>query len=231
MTGTSLTLACGIAVTLAGFLLARAVQRRCRMHPLLNPVLVGAAVVAALGLVLSLPPGHYQPTGTVFPWLLGPHVAVLAVPLYRYRRDIVRSAGVVFPAVAAGGVIAAVVALGFAKLAGAEDTVTATLATKSVTTAVAVELADLHGGMPNLTSLVVVLTGVFGACVVGLPHRLFGAPCPRAQGLALGVTAHAIGTARALTLGERTAAFASLGMILNALFTAATLPRLLHLLA
>jgi len=217
----------GAGVTVGGFLVARRLQLALGMHPVANPVLVAAGALALLGVALDVPADAYAPTATLFSWFLGPHVVLLAVPLYRFRGEIAGAAGVVLPAVAVGGLAAALTAIAVCRFVGTEAPITATLATKSVTTAVALELAAHNGGLPHLASLVVVLTGVFGASVVGLRHGLFGAPCPRAHGLALGVSAHAIGTARALALSERTGAFASLGMILNALMTAATLPLLL----
>lgn len=224
-------LAVGVAVTFACFLAARRLQAALSLPPAANPILIAAGVLAVLAVVLDIPVARYEPTAALFGWLLGPHVVLLAVPLYRFRSEIGAAAGIVLPAVAAGGIAAVLVALAAGHLAGAEPALTTTLATKSVTTAVAMELAAFHGGLPHAASLIVVLTGVFGACVVGLHHRLFGAPCPRAHGLALGVSAHAIGTARALTISERTGAFASLGMILNALLTAAALPLLLRFAA
>lgn len=221
----ALALAIGGVVTIGCFLAARRLHETVLgSHPAANPILVAAGTLAGLAVALDLPVARYEPTAALFGWLLGPHVVLLAVPLYRFRAEIAGAAGIVLPAVAAGGVVAVLIALAAGHVAGADAALTTTLATKSVTTAVAMELAAFHGGLPHVASLVVVLTGVFGACLVGLHHRLFGAPCPRAHGLALGVAAHAIGTARALAISERTGAFASLGMILNALLTAALLP-------
>jgi putative effector of murein hydrolase len=222
-------LAGGIAATVACFAVARRLQLVCRQHPAMNPVLVAALALVTGMFVFGVEAADYAPTAAVFTWLLGPHVALLAIPLYRHRHEIVRSAGSVFPAVVVGGSVAALAALVLARGFAATEPVAVTVATKSVTTAVAIDLAALNGGLPHLASLVVILTGVFGACFLSLPLRLFGWPSPMAQGLALGVSSHAIGTARALYLSERTAAYASVGMILNALVTALTLPWLLAL--
>lgn len=220
-------LALGAAATVLAYLAAQRLQRALGQRPWLNPALVAACALAGTLVLLGLPQASFAPTAQVFGWLLGPHVVLLAVPLYRFRHELIQSCGLIVLAVVTGGLAASGFALATAVYFYADDAVAITLATKSVTTAVAVALAEVHGGLPQLASLVVVLTGIFGACVVALPLRCFGAPCPMAQGLALGISAHALGTARALQLDERMGAFASLGMILNALATALWLPLVL----
>lgn len=231
MSSAAVALVIAPAATLVAFLVAKRVQRIFGNRAWLNPVLLAAAAIAVLAPVAGLDRAHLAPTVDLCTWLLGPHMVLLAVPLYRYRDEILRARGIILPAVLAGGMSAILSALVVARLAGLDEPVGVTLATKSITTAVAMDVASLNGGLPHLASLTVILTGVFGACLLGAPWRVFGAPCPQAQGLALGIAAHALGTARALGIGERVAAFACIGMILNAIVTAAALPGLLLLLS
>lgn len=118
-----------------------------------------------------------------------------------------------------GSVAALITALALPALNAADAILIASLAPKSTTTAVAVEVTDRLGGLPGLTAVIVISTGIFGAAFG--PSILEGAGIrdERAKGFALGVASHAIGTARAFQMSETAGAFASLGMILNALLT------------
>ena len=88
-----------------------------------------------------------------------------------------------------------------------------------MTTAVAIGISESLGGVPGITAVVVILTAVVGVTAAPLVFRYFDIRDERAQGLALGITAHALGTARAFQISESAGAFASIGMILNALTT------------
>mgnify|MGYP000620845049 CR=1 FL=1 len=119
----------------------------------------------------------------------------------------------------------------FGALLGASAPTLASLAPKSVTTPIAMGIAERLGGLASLTAVFVILTGIFGAIFAdGLLRRL-GVKDEASIGFALGLASHGIGTARAFQLSEQTGAFAALAMGLNGLLTALTLPWLLPLLA
>lgn len=117
-----------------------------------------------------------------------------------------------------------------AKWLGASDKVIISLAPKSVTTPIAMEVTQSMGGIPSLTAAIVVLVGLFGA-VFGFKLLQVGrVKSPIAQGLSMGTASHAVGTSRAMEYGRKYGAFASLGLILNGLFTALFTPLLLRLM-
>jgi putative effector of murein hydrolase len=117
-----------------------------------------------------------------------------------------------------------------AKLLGASRAVIATLAPKSVTTPIAMAIAEKLGGIPALTASVVILVGVFGAMVGPLLLCVLGVRSRTAWGLALGAAAHGVGTARAMEEGEIEGATSALAICLNGLATALFAPPLLRLL-
>ena len=96
-----------------------------------------------------------------------------------------------------------------------------------MTTPIAMGIAELTGGLPSLTAVLVILTGILGAAIGTTVLRLVGVVDPRATGFALGLASHGMGTARALELGETQGAFAGLAMGLNGLLTAVALPLIL----
>jgi putative effector of murein hydrolase len=156
-------------------------------------------------------------------WLLLPAFALLAVPLKRFFPRIQRHPEAVLAAVAIGGPVACLSAILLPFLAGVAPEITASLAPKSVTTSVAVDITQALGGLPGLTAVVVVTTGLVG---MSLGPPLFQALRIRdeaAQGLALGIAAHALGTAKAFEISKVAGAYATVGLILNALVTTVAL--------
>jgi putative effector of murein hydrolase len=115
-------------------------------------------------------------------------------------------------------------ALALPAVVGVGPDLVATIAPKSATTAVAVEVSDRLGGISGLTAVIVISTGIFGAAFGPLILELGRVKDDRAKGFALGVASHAIGTARAFQISETAGAFAGVGMILNALLTIALAP-------
>jgi len=217
----------GLTITLGAYVLGRWIFRRSGHFPLLNPVLL--AVVMLVGL-LSLTGVDYHTyfEGAQFVhFLLGPATVALAVPLYRQFEKVRRSALSMSVALVAGSLTAVATAMLIGWGMGASREVVLSLAPKSVTTPIAMGIAELTGGLPSLTAVLVILTGILGAAIGTTVLRLVGVVDPRATGFAMGLASHGMGTARALELGETQGAFAGLAMGLNGLLTAIALPLIL----
>ncbi len=213
-----------VGLTVAAYALAETLWRRSGRAAPLNPVLVATVFVAAILLTLGVSYEAYidqaRPIDDALPLV----IVLLAVPLCR-QFTLIRAAGA--PLVAAlifGSVVALVTALIFPAVAGESGELIATIAPKSATAAVAVEVAEGLGGVAGVTAVIVISTGVFGAAFGPALLDLGGVRDERARGFALGVASHAIGTARALQMSETAGAFASIGMILNGLLTIVLAP-------
>jgi predicted murein hydrolase (TIGR00659 family) len=217
----------GLTTTLGAYVLGRWLFRRSGHFPLLNPVLL--AVVTLVGLLyLTGVDYHTYFEGAQFVhFLLGPATVALAVPLYRQFTHVRRSALSLGVALVAGSLTAVATAMLIGKVMGASREVIISLAPKSVTTPIAMGIAELTGGLPSLTAVLVILTGILGASIGTSVLRIIGVVDPRATGFAMGVASHGIGTARALELGEAEGAFAGLAMGLNGMLTAIALPLIL----
>jgi len=221
----------GIAATVAAYTLAATAWRRFGNPALLHPVLVATALLGTMLVVTGMDYLTYFRQSYLLNETLGLVIVLLAVPLYR-QFGLIRTAGTPLAcALVAGSVVAITTAISLPWYAGAADGVLATLAPKSTTAAVAVEITDRLGGMAGLTAVIVISTGIFGAAFGPTILKVAGIEDERAAGFALGVASHAIGTARAFQISEIAGAFASLGMILNALLTISLVPVALALLA
>ena len=148
----------------------------------------------------------------------------LAIPLFRQFDRVRRSAAAVIASIVAGSVTAASSAVVIAWLLNGSRQTLISLAPKSVTAPVAMGIAEQLGGLPSLTAVLVISTGILGAIVGPYVLNLLGIEDPAARGLAMGTASHGIGTARAMQVSEVAGAFAGLAMGLNALATAMLLP-------
>lgn len=222
-------LAIWLPVTLAVYFCCDRLQRRTR-SALLNPVLTSVTV---LGIVLHLSGvsyARYFEGAWPLHWLLAPATVALAVPLAAQNARLRRAWLPILLAVCAGLVTAVASAWLIAAALGASRGTLLSLAPKSVTTPIAIGVADKIGGIPALSVLAVLITGTFGAVIVEGLFRRMRITDDAVRGIALGVAAHGVGTARAFQLSPECGAFSGLAMALAGLITALTLPLVLHLL-
>ena len=213
-----------LTATLVAWLIAVKLHEVAGRHPLANPVLIAVALLAGGLLVSGVAYRDYFAGAQFVHFLLGPATVALAIPLYRQFALVRRSATAAIASVVTGGIFAAAAGVGIALALGAAPEVTASLAPRSVTTPVAMGIAELIGGLPSLTAVVVILSGIVGAALGPLVLNIAGVTDWRARGLAIGTAAHGIGTARALSVNATAGAFSGLAMGLNALATALLLP-------
>jgi predicted murein hydrolase (TIGR00659 family) len=219
-----------LTVTLAAYAVADRVSAASGRHPLANPVLHAIWLVGAVLALTGTPYRTYFEGAQFVHFLLGPATVALAIPLYEHRATVLRALVPMLAALLVGAATALLVALLVARALGVPDVVLVSLAPKSVTAGVAMGIAEALGGDPALTAVLVILTGILGAVVVSPLMNLFRVRDPRARGLAAGLAAHGIGTARAFQVSEIAGTFAGIAMGLNALLTALLVPLALALL-
>lgn len=212
-----------VGITLGAFQLAQALYNKTKLmifQPLLISVLMLVGILLTLGMDYQL----YRNNTMLLTLLLGPATVALAVPLYLNMR---RVREVLWPALitlAVAGVFATALGVGIAWLLGAEHMIVMALAPKSVTTPIAMLVADEIGGSASLAAVFVMITGMLGAMFGVELLRLFRIVHPAAVGMAMGMVAHAIGTARALQESDEVGAFSALAMSIMGVLTAVALP-------
>jgi len=218
-----------LTATLLAWNAAAWIQRRTGQR-WLHPVLVTVAILAAALLAFDVPLARYQAGGALLDFFLGPSVVALGLTLYLELPAILRRGARLVAALAAGSVVGVATAAGAAWLLGAPREIVASVAPKSVTTPIAMGIAERTGGLPSITAVLVVAVGILGA-VAGPPFlRAIGVRDPGAAGLALGAAAHGLGAARAMEEGETEGASAALAIALHGVATAIAAPLFLWLL-
>jgi len=220
----------GVFVTLLAYKLAVLFNRRCKGHPLSNPVLIGVLLV--LGWLLLTGTGYrdYMKGAQMIQMLLGPATVALAVPLYSNLSRLKRAAGPLAICIVLGSFTGIVSAVGVGWLLDLPHQVLLSLTTRAVTTPIAMSVSQGVGGIPELSAMFVILSGIFGAVIVKPLFSVLGLADDMVLGTATGLSAHGIGTARVFQLSEVAGAFSGLAMGLNGLLTAILVPLLAPLL-
>lgn len=219
----------GLTLTLVVYQAAYWVYRKAGFHPLLNPVALSVAFLVLLLTITNTPYQTYFDGAQFVHFLLGPATVALAIPLHAQLGRLKAMFVPLAVSLVVGSLVALVSAVGIAWALGASRETMLSLAPKSVTTPIAMGIAEKLGGLPSLTAVLVVSTGIVGAVTAKYVLDALRVAEHAVRGFAVGVAAHGIGTARAFQVSETAGAFAGLGMGLNGLVTAALFPLLVWL--
>ena len=216
----------GLVSTLVAWQAAVACSRALGDRPAANPVLIAIALLAGLLVLTRTPYAAYFQGAQYIHFLLGPATVALAVPMHAALGGIRRSAHAILPAILAGAAVSAGSAMLIARALGGSRTVVLSLAPKSVTTPIAMGVAEGIGGNASLAAVFVLMTGLTGIALGPPLLRLVRVNDWRARGLAAGTAAHGLATARILLLNETAGAYGGLAIGLNGVLTAVIVPPL-----
>ena len=197
---------------------------------LLNPILIAIVVLIAYLKLTGVSFETFEESGSLIDFWLKPAVVALGVPLYLQFEAIKKLWLPIVLSQLVGCLVGIVSVVIIAQFFGASQVVILSLASKSVTTPIAMEVTQTLGGIPSLTAAVVVITGILGA-IMGFKTLAMGhVNSPIAQGLSMGAASHAVGASTAMGRSNKYGAFASLGITLNGIFTALLTPTILRLM-
>lgn len=218
-----------LAITFGIYFFAKLLQKKTGVL-LLNPILLTIAVLILFLKLTNISLDTYNKGGHLIEFWLKPAVVALGVPLYLQLETIKKQLLPILLSQLAGCIVGVLSVVLIAKWMGASPEVILSLAPKSVTTPIAMEVAKSIGGIPSLTAAVVVCVGLLGAVCGFKAMEIMRVGSPIAQGLSMGTAAHAVGTSTAMDVSSKYGAYASLGLTLNGIFTALLTPTLLRLL-
>ena len=218
-----------LAITFGIYYVARQIQKWTGWV-VLNPILITIAALIALLQLTGISYETYEPGGQYIEFWLKPAIVALGVPLYQQLGQIRRQLLPILMSQLVGCLVGLVSVTLIASALGASHEVIVSLAPKSVTTPIAMEVCKTSGGIPSLTAAIVVIVGLFGAVFGFKILEVWHVRNPFSQGISMGTAAHAVGTSRAMEKGETYGAYSSLGLILNGVLTALLTPFVLKLL-
>ena len=218
-----------LALTFGVYFLTKLLQKKTGIL-LLNPILITIAALITLLKMTGISYETYNEGGHLIEFWLKPAVVALGVPLYLQLEKIKKQLLPIILSQLAGCFIGVVSVVLIAYVLGATQETILSLAPKSVTTPIAIEVTKAIGGIPSLTAAVVVFVGLFGGILGFKVMKLLKIKNPVAQGLSMGTAAHALGASTAMGISGEHGAYAGLGLILNGIFTALLTPSILSLL-
>lgn len=185
----------------------------------LNPLLFASISIMLILSFFKIPLEDYQEGTQILNLLIAPATVALAIPLYQHREYLRRIPKTLLFTTLFSSILHALIMFLSFKAFQLEETLAASLFPKSVTTAIAIEISQNLGGNANLTVAIVVMTGVIGSSLSASLNQIFHIQNPVSQGLALGSSAHAVGTAKASEMGEVQASMSALSLILTGIWT------------
>ena len=192
--------------------------------PLLNPVLITILVLIGLLIILDVPYATFKKSSQMINFLLGPSVVALGYILHKQIHYLKGNVVSVLTSITVGAIVGIASILLVGKLFGADQTLIASLAPKSVTTPIAMALSESNGGIPALTAGVVVVAGVMGSIIAPPIMNWLGIKSPIAKGIALGASSHGVGTATAIQMGAIEGALSGLAIGIMGTITSLLLP-------
>lgn len=210
----------GVLISILGYGLGALLKKRIK-SPLINPLLISIVLTIAALLLFKIDYQSYYSGAQYLSWLLTPATVALAVPLYEQFELLKHNAAAIFAGIIAGVLSSLGSVLGLAVLFGFSHEEYVTFLPKSITTAIGMGVSEELGGIVPITAGVIIVTGVIGNILAEGVLKLFRITEPVAKGIALGTSAHAIGTAKAMELGEAEGAMSSLSIAVSGIITVA----------
>lgn len=198
-------------------------------YAFLNPVFLSIIALILFLKVFQIPYRDYFEGARIISFFLGPAVVALAVPLHEHMNEILRRKKAIILSIIISSILGVLSASGIAQLLGGSTPVVISIAPKSATAPIAIGISEKIGGIPPLTTAIVIATGVLGAVMGPWFLRICGIRSAVAFGLAMGAASHGIGTARALEEGELQGTVAGLAIALNGVATAVVTPFLIKI--
>ena len=218
-----------IVLTIGAFQIGLWCQKKTK-SPLCNPILIGTALVIGVLLLTGFDPQAYQEGTASMSWLLTPATVCLAVPLSRQLKLLKRNLPAILAGITAGTLASLACILLLCRAFGLQEQLTISLLPKSVTVALGLVLSEGNNGIPALTSVAILITGILGNLSGSMLCKILRLQNPVCQGVAFGTASHIVGTARANEIDPLTGAVSSLSLVVAGVLTTLLFPLALKLL-
>lgn len=187
--------------------------------PLFHPLLLSPILLIVFISLLNISPDQYLSSSKGLTHMLGPATVAFAIPIYKHFHLLKKYLGTILVSISIGTVVAILSSFTLSLFIHLKSDFLISILPRSITTPIAIEVSKEIGGLPTLTTVFVILTGVIGGIIGPMVIKWFSIHTPIAKGLALGMGAHGVGTNKAMEFGEQEATFSTLAMILAAWIT------------
>ncbi|KAJ53530.1 putative murein hydrolase (TIGR00659 family) [Clostridium tetanomorphum] len=213
----------GILVSIIGFEIGLYIYRKTKIA-LFNPLLICIALIVCMLISFNIKLDYFDGGGKLISFFLGPATVVLAVPLYKKINVIKQYAIPILLGVTIGSITAILSIFYLCKAFGLTSELSYSLVPKSITTPIGIEVSKVLGGIPAITVSAIIITGIMGAVIAPIVCKIFKIKNPIAIGISIGTASHAIGTTKAIEMGETQGAMSSLAIGIAGLITSFLAP-------
>ena len=208
----------GVIISLIAFEIGKFIFEKTKMA-IFNPLLIATLIVMGFLQIFNISVGDYMLGGNLIVFFLAPATVVLAIPLYQ-KMDLLKK---YFIPIIGGGIVGAIVAIIsviiLGKILGIDHQLLVSFMPKSITTPIGIELSKILGGIPSITVFAIIITGITGNVTAPFIYTIFKIKNPIAKGLGLGISSHAVGTSRAIEMGEVEGAMSALAIVIAGILT------------
>ncbi len=218
----------GVLVSLGTYFIGVKIKQKTKLE-ICNPLLISIILTIILLSILHIDYNYYHQSASHLSYLLTPATICLALPLYRQIEILKKYKKLIFISILSGCITCFVVIIVIAFIMKIDYSLFVSLIPKSITTAIAIEVSKEAGGISGITVAAVVITGVLSAIVSNSVFKIFNIQHPISKGLALGTSGHAVGTSKAIELGEVEASMSSLAIVVAGIMTVILVPILLNI--
>lgn len=207
-----------LVITIMSYMFCKKLNQRWNLV-LLHPLLICPMILIGLITATSIPVEQYASSTKLLSFCLGPATVAFAVPIYK-NLDLIKKHSVeILLSLMSGTILSVISSAVFSDIAHLSTSFMNSLMPRSITTPIAIEVSREIGGLPALTAVFVIFTGITGAIVGPILIRFFAFRSSVAKGLMLGTAAHGTGTAKAFEFGDKEGTFSSIAMVIGAMFT------------
>ena len=201
----------GIFISLIAFEIGLFIYKKTKL-PIFNPLLTATILIICFLEIFNIDFDTYNNGGQFINIFLGPATIVLAVPLYKKLNLLKENFLPIFSGILVGSLVSVLSVISIATFLGLDNSLTVSLLSKSVTTPIGIEITNSLGGSSSITVLAIVLSGIIGAIVGPTVFKVLKINNPISRGVSLGTASHAVGTSKALEIGEQEGAMSSLSI-------------------
>ena len=219
-----------LTLTIGSYLIADFIYRKSNLFPLLNPVAISVLLVSLILIVFNIQYERYFDGAKFIHFLLGPATVALAIPIYRKWDLIVSNSKAIFVSLILGSFFAIFITYVLSLHFELQEELIFSLLPRSVTAPIAMGISEIIGGIPSLTAIITLITGVIGASLGVFVFDIMKLKKMEARGFSLGLASHGIGTARAMSRDKNAGVFAAVGMGLSGLITSIIVPLFLKII-
>ncbi|MGO1369498.1 MAG: LrgB family protein [Senegalia sp. (in: firmicutes)] len=216
----------GILISILAFELGLFINKKTKI-PVLHPLLISITFIILILMIFDIDLASYEKGGNVISLLLGPVTVTLAIPLYKQIELLKKHKLPILIGIFTGVMTSFISVILLGKIFAYDTQLINSLIPKFITTPIGIEVSESIGGIPSITVMSIIITGIIGAIIAPFICKIFKIEDKVARGIAIGASSHAVGTAKAMEMGETEGAMSGLAMGLAGLLTAIMVPILM----